>query len=222
MKTRVFLSTILIFCISFAANCQKTRSLNKKRLFITGVVTTIDKEPVADAQIYVDTLFTGQVSDNLGNYRVVTNTDSKKIIAYSPKAGYCEVDINGNQSINLILTTKTLILPRFVTENKIIPGDKRTKAKKINLYTDIYQMIRQEVPGVIVSGRSIVVQQQNSFFGSSQPLFVVDGHIVPGIDNINPQEVKSIRLLKGSEANLYGNESANGVISITLINGNDK
>jgi outer membrane receptor protein involved in Fe transport len=83
-------------------------------------------------------------------------------------------------------------------------------------------MIRQEVRGVVVSGRSIVVQQQNSFFGSTQPLFVVNGVRVNSIDYISPTEVKSIQLLKGSNANIYGNEGANGVISITLLSGKDK
>jgi outer membrane cobalamin receptor len=83
-------------------------------------------------------------------------------------------------------------------------------------------MIRQEVPGVLVNGKSIVVQQSNSFFGSSTPLFLVNGVRVNSIDYINPVEVKSIKLLKGSNANIYGVEGANGVISITLFSGSEK
>jgi hypothetical protein len=206
----------------FSANCQKSQNREKKKLVIIGVVKNVDKTPIANAQIYVDTVYTNQVSDELGNYRVVTTTDAKKIVAYSPKAGFCEVDINGQKTINLILTAKTLVLPRFIVENKIAFVEKKTKPKKVNVYTDIYQMIRQEVHGVLVTGRSIVVQQPNSFFGSTTPLFVVDGHIVPSLDYINPQEVKSIRLLKGSEATIYGNDGANGVICVTLLKGSDK
>jgi hypothetical protein len=83
-------------------------------------------------------------------------------------------------------------------------------------------MIRNEVPGVVVSGKSIVVQGPNSFFGSSQPLFVVNGVRVYNIDYLNPVEVKSIKLLKGSSANIYGNEGANGVIVIDLQGTSDK
>jgi hypothetical protein len=206
----------------FSANCQKSQNREKKKLVIIGVVKNVDKTPIANAQIYVDTVYTNQVSDELGNYRVVTTTDAKKIVAYSPKAGFCEVDINGQKTINLILTAKTLVLPRFIVENKIAFAEKKTKPKKVNVYTDIYQMIRQEVPGAIVTGRSIMVQGPNSILGSHEPLFVVDGNIVPSIDYVNPQEVKSIRLLTGSQASLYGTEGTNGVISITLIKGGDK
>jgi TonB-dependent SusC/RagA subfamily outer membrane receptor len=83
-------------------------------------------------------------------------------------------------------------------------------------------MIRAEVSGVVVSGRSVQIQQGHSFFGSSTPLFVINGVIVNSIDDVNPREVKSIRILKGSEAAIYGINGTNGVISITLKNGTEK
>lgn len=111
---------------------------------------------------------------------------------------------------------------KAATETAADTLKKPKKAAPMNTYTDIYQMIRHTVPGVVVSGKRIVVQGPNSFFGSSDPLFIVNGHRVPSIDFISPNEVKSIRLLKGSNANIYGNEGANGVISITLLTGSDK
>ena len=98
----------------------------------------------------------------------------------------------------------------------------KSKPKKMNTYNNIYQMIQNEVSGVVVSGRSIVIQQQNSFFGSSDPLFVVDGVIVSSIDFVNPVEVKSISVLTGSAAAIYGVRGANGVISITRLNGSEE
>jgi outer membrane receptor protein involved in Fe transport len=92
----------------------------------------------------------------------------------------------------------------------------------MNTYNNIYEMIRCEVNGVTVSGRNIQIQQAHSFYGSSTPLFVVNGIIVQSIDNINPLEVKSIGLLKGSSAAIYGVNGSNGVISIKLKDGSDK
>ena len=222
MKTRIVISFFLVFCIPFTAYSQKSNSKDKKKLVINGVVTTAGKKPVTDAQIFVDSIYTNRGTDDLGNYKVNVNQDAKKIVAYSPKFGFAESDINGQNTINITLDVKTMNLPQFITKNNSYLESKKQKVKKVNLYTDIYQMIRQEVPGVLVSGRSIVVQQPNSFFGSTTPLFVVDGHIVPSLDYVNPQEVKSIRLLKGSEATIYGNDGANGVISVTLVKGSDR
>jgi TonB-dependent starch-binding outer membrane protein SusC len=72
-----------------------------------------------------------------------------------------------------------------------------------------------------VSGRSIQIQQGHSFYGSSTPLFVVNGVIVTSIDNINPVEVKSIKVIKGTAAAIYGVQGTNGVLSITLKNGTE-
>jgi TonB-dependent SusC/RagA subfamily outer membrane receptor len=46
--------------------------------------------------------------------------------------------------------------------------------------------------------------------------------IVNSIDEVNPLEVKSIKVLKGSEAAIYGVRGSNGVISIALKNGTEK
>jgi len=50
----------------------------------------------------------------------------------------------------------------------------------------------------------------------------VNGVIVSSIDNINPLEVRSIKVLKGSAAAIYGVGGTNGVISIDLVNGSEK
>ena len=73
-----------------------------------------------------------------------------------------------------------------------------------------------------VSGTNINIQGAASFYSGTQPLFVVDGTIVDSIDDIIPSQVKSIEVLKGPAASIYGSRGANGVILITLINGGDK
>ena len=62
----------------------------------------------------------------------------------------------------------------------------------------------------------------SDIFFVAEPLFVVNGTIVPSIDYVNPVEVKSIVILKGSSAAIYGVRGSNGVISITLKNGTEK
>ena len=45
-------------------------------------------------------------------------------------------------------------------------------------------------------------------------LFVLDGVATDRIDHINPKDVKSVTLLKGTEANLYGSRAAYGAVLI--------
>jgi len=88
-------------------------------------------------------------------------------------------------------------------------------------YTNIYEMIKSEVPGVLVSGNSITIRGPNSILSSNEPMFVVDGMMVESIDGIPPGQVKSIEVLKGPSAAIYGSRGANGVILIQLKAGSD-
>ncbi len=220
----VFLVFALQLFLTNGLEGQRSDSGSQEKITISGTIISAIGNPVPGARIYIDSLSTGKFSDYVGKYRIKVNPAAKKIVASSRDFGYCSEEIKGRTSIDLALNGDITGMDSFLSRNinKYKPEKKGVKAKKVNTYTDIYQMIRQEVPGVVVSGKSIVVQQQNSFFGSSSPLFVVNGVRVTSIDHINPLEVKSIQLLKGSNANIYGNEGANGVISITLLSGKEK
>jgi len=67
---------------------------------------------------------------------------------------------------------------------------------------------------------SVLIRGAASFYGGSQPLYVVDGvPIQPGpggtLVGINPYDIESIRVLKGPpETTIYGVRGANGVVVI--------
>jgi outer membrane receptor protein involved in Fe transport len=222
MKNAIFISIILIVFIHTAVSGQKSDKTSSK-IVITGTVTGLDGNPAADAQIYVDSVDTGVTTNDLGKYKIKVSPGAKTVFAYSYMKGGGEAVIDGRTTVDIRLDPRQDTRPDFsgaITEAEDNSVTIRPKHQKV--YTNIYQMIREEVPGVLVSGSSIVVQQQNSFFGSSQPLFLVNGARVNNISNINPVEVKSIVLLKGSQAAVYGMEGANGVLSITLKSGAEK
>ncbi len=55
---------------------------------------------------------------------------------------------------------------------------------------------------------------------STQPLYVVDGLVIPDMSSINPQDVKDITVLKdATAASIWGARAANGVIVITTKRG---
>jgi TonB-dependent SusC/RagA subfamily outer membrane receptor len=67
-----------------------------------------------------------------------------------------------------------------------------------------------------------MIRSTTTVNGSTEPMFVVDGVPVNTIDNIQPVDVRSISILKGSSAAIYGTRGSNGVIIINLLRGNDK
>ena len=56
--------------------------------------------------------------------------------------------------------------------------------------------------------------------GNAEPLYVVDGMVVGGIDYLNPGDIESIDVLKdAASAAIYGARAANGVVLITTKSG---
>ncbi len=221
MKNTIFLIVILAVSMMTTVSGQKGDKTSAK-IVITGTVTGLDGKAVPGAQIFIDSVGTGITTDDFGKYKVKTNPGAKIVFAYSFMCGSGEAAIDGRTKVDIKLDPRKDTRPDFKSlPSQASEGSASAKTKKANTYTNIFDMIRQEVPGVLVSGSSVVVQQQNSFYGSSAPLFIVNGVRVSSIGNINPREVKSIVLLKGSQANIYGSEGANGVLSITLISGAD-
>jgi hypothetical protein len=218
MKWNNVLTLAVALCLSAFVYGQKATEKSDKLITITGKVKTSNNQPVSDAVLSVDNIKTNIVTKSNGSYKIKVSPSATFLEVSSPVFGNGSASINGQTTINFVLTTvKT-------SDSTLVGQSKNTKhrARKMNTYNNIYQMIRAEVPGVVVSGRNITIQQGHSFFGSSTPLFLVNGIIVQSIDNVNPVEVKSIGLLKGSAASIYGVNGSNGVISITLKDGSEK
>lgn len=86
-------------------------------------------------------------------------------------------------------------------------------------YSNITDYLQGRVPGLTVVNGRITIRGINTFFGSTQPLIVIDGTPGGSLADINPQDIQSIQVLKdaGSTA-IYGVRGANGVIVITTKN----
>ncbi len=94
---------------------------------------------------------------------------------------------------------------------------------------NILQALQGRVAGVQVTpdgtgGFNIQIRGPNSLSGGTAPLLLIDG--VPMSDlsaanTINPNDVESIEVLKGTSAAIYGVQGANGVIAIYTRRGSD-
>jgi len=235
MRVRILFSVFLVVISITGLYGQKSG----KKITITGNVTDESGASIANAIIMIDGEKTNIVTDRTGVYKVRAKQGDKKIGVLTFTNGIVEELIGGRKKIDFKFRGS---VPDQKSE-EIDPGDepidigyivvKRksvttsvgkidgTKSKYAS-YSSIYEMIRGEVPGVHVNGNSIMIRGATTIYGSTEPLFVVDGVPVIAIDNIQPQMVKSIEVLKGSAASIYGARGSNGVILINLITGNDR
>jgi TonB-dependent SusC/RagA subfamily outer membrane receptor len=182
---------------------------------------------------------TGYITDSRGFYKIKVSRENKKIGVFTSTNGIVEDILDGRNNINFRFEGS---VPNQIS-NKIDPDEEaidigygNVKRKhisgsvgkidgtnpKYDSYNDIYEMIRGEVPGVQVNGKSIMIRGATTIYSNTEPLFVVDGVPAMTIDNILPQMVKSIEVLKGSSAAIYGARGSNGVILINLLKGTDR
>ncbi len=221
MKAKLFLVFLVILGISIQVSGQKKEK--SKKIIVTGTVKGPDNKPAEGAAIFVDSVYTKNVTDEQGNYRVRTDADAKFIIAAIPDKFYGKTEIKDPAATDIIVKESLVTAPGFVNAALKANAKQLAKVHKINTYPNIYEMIRAEVPGVTVSGTSVTVKQGHSFFGSSTPIYVVNGVRVNSVDNITPTQVKKIELLTGSQASMYsGVDGTPGVIRITLFTGSEK
>jgi TonB-dependent SusC/RagA subfamily outer membrane receptor len=209
-----------------------------KKVTITGRVVDGTQAPVANAIVLLD----GQKTDNLtsdkGFYKIKVKPGNSTIGILTVPNGILNEPLDGRTTINF--TFKGSVATQ--ASGKTNPGDETVdigygSVKKRNMtgtvgkidgtnskyasYTNIFDMIKGEVPGVQVTGTSIRIQGASSFMLSTEPLFVVDGMVVNTISDIQPSTVKSIEILKGASASIYGSRGANGVILIKIKGASD-
>lgn len=235
MKARHLLLILIIIMTAGQATGQK----HSKPVTVTGTVTDTAMVPISGALMVVDGVSTRLTTKHDGTFKLKIKPDAKNIGVYTSNMGSAATVWNGQSVVDLVLDGRIALL-NFTPETpegeqRIDVGYGTARRKdlttdvgfidgqdKINIsYNTIYEMIQGKVPGVQVTGNKITIRGINSINLSSDPLFVVDGIVVNSIDNISPRQVKSISVLKGSDASIYGSRGAGGVILITLIGPGD-
>jgi len=84
-------------------------------------------------------------------------------------------------------------------------------------YSNALQALQGRVPGVVVSGNSVTIRGVSTFYGNSQPLYLVDGvpvNDVSSVLSIPVEDIDRIEIIKGPNAAIYGSRGGNGVIAI--------
>ena len=238
MKTKIIFLLLFSAITITATQAQKGNKKNNKKITISGFVVDGTQRPIANAIIMIDDEKTSKFTDNKGFYKIKVKSDVNKIGIFTLTNGIVEEPVNARTRINFTFTGS---VPDQLNGEVLSPGDEPVNVgyatvrkkdltnpvgqidvteSKYSSYHSIYDVLKGgAVPGVQVSGNSIRIQGASSLMLSTEPLFVVDGVPVETVDDIQPVMVKSIQVLKGSAASIYGSRGANGVILINLIKG---
>jgi len=240
MKTKLSLLMLCSFIAASAVYGQKAEKKSNKKITITGYVKDEAQKPIRYAIVLIDGDKSDLITNKEGYYKIKVRPAVAKIAILTQTNGVVEEPVNGRTRINFTFqgSVPDQINPKTGSagEDDINVGYGTVKRKNLTTpvneidvtqskyaaYRSVYEVLKSgSVPGVTVSGNSIRIQGASSLTLSTEPLFVVDGMTVNSVDDIQPQMIKSIQVLKGSAASIYGSRGANGVILINLIKGSD-
>ncbi|TMM56069.1 hypothetical protein FEE95_15660 [Maribacter algarum] len=217
MKGKILIFILFTFLSNSVAIAQND---NLKTVKVKGLVTNAQGVPIKKGDVFVDSLKTGVRTNKRGEYKLRVPVKSNFISIYSEEYGIQTMVYNGEGIVNFAFPEKGEVK----TKNELsklgyifdVEAFRNMGKKSFSEYTDIFQIIREKFSGVRIEGNTIYVRGIISLDGNQTPLFVVDGNYVNSIANINPDELKSIDLLKGEEASIYGARGAAGVFVISL------
>ncbi len=204
---------------------------------ISGVVKDdVTGEPIPGATVLVKGTTNGAATDLDGRYTLnLTANDAIIIVSFVGYEAF-EVEINGRSVIDVNLRPSLTELDEVVVigygtqKKKVVTGAISSLSSEEISSTPVLrveQALQGRTAGVQVTslsgqpGEAPTVRIRGAgTTGNSEPLYVVDGMAVGGIDYLNPGDIVSIDVLKdAASAAIYGARAANGVVLITTRSG---
>ncbi|MGJ8734492.1 MAG: SusC/RagA family TonB-linked outer membrane protein, partial [Cellulophaga sp.] len=221
-KQRGILTLLLAFIVHLTFAQQKT---------ISGVVSDQDGIPLPGVNILVKGTTTGTQTGFDGEYSISASKGQVLLFTYLGQTPTSRTIADDNV-INVQMQEDSQALEEVVVTAM---GTKRNKrslgyaqqtvtAEELvtTKQTDIVNSMAGKIAGVqiMAAPKSGFNRSQIRLRGSQDVLYVVDGIRLQSSDDVNPEDVKSMSVLKGSAATaLYGPEGRNGAVIITTRKG---
>ena len=230
LKFKHLLSIFLLLLGSFAMAQVRT---------VTGTVTGPGNVPLTGVTVTQKGTKNAAVSNEAGIFNIKVSGTAVKLVITSIGYALQEVSVGDNETsvaVSLADESKQLgevvVTALGVTKNKrnlnyatqTVDTKDLTKARE----TNIANSLSGKVAGLDVvrssqgvgSNVRVVLRGDRSFQGNSEALIIIDGVVGGDLGSINPDDVASMNVLKGSSAAaLYGSEAQNGAIIVTTKKG---
>lgn len=202
---------------------------------ISGTVTSADGV-LPGATVVVKGTTNGVVTDPKGLFKIAVPANATLVISI---VGYAsqELKIGAANTYEVTMASSVSALSEVVvigygtTKRKDLTGSvSSVTAEQVSKVpvTALDQALQGRSSGVQVtnndgapgSGVTVLIRGVGSL-GSNDPLYVVDGYpITGGLNNINPNDIASMDILKDASATaIYGVRASNGVVIITTKKG---
>lgn len=221
---------------------------------LTGQIRNVQGEPVPFATVTVQGTSEAVSADQNGNFTISAPRGSTLVVTAASFQTQ-EVTVGNQSTIPVTLVGEANLQEVVVTALGIRRTEKALgySVSKVDpdalvqkSEPDMLKGLQGKVAGVDIrtsqgtpgAATRIQIRGNNSFYGNSQPLIIVDG--IPysneqvttssqtsggtayssGISNLDPNDIATMNVLKGSSAAaIYGSRGSNGVVLITTKSG---
>ncbi len=201
-------------------------------LKVTGKVIDVQGQPLPGVTVVIKGMTNGTITDADGNY-TIGNVPVNAVLTFSFVGMRSQdIEVGGKKVINIRLEEETIGLEEVVAigygtvkKSDLTGAVGSVGGQEIaeRQVTQISQALQGAISGVTVTrdnsapGATATIRIRGiTSIGDSDPLIIVDGVPVDDINDINPNDVEDISVLKdAASASIYGSRAAAGVILVT-------
>lgn len=225
---RIYLTFMLItlFCCTAFAQQQ-----------ISGIVVDDTEEPLIGVAIQVKGKNIGVVTDVNGEFKIQASPGDVLAVSYVGMVSQSITMKRGETKLNIKMQNdaqnleEVIVVGYGITRKRDLAGaitSLKTDDIKAGIVTNTAQLLKGRAAGVQVrqnsgepgGGISIRIRGASSISSNNEPLYVIDGFQTDLGNQINPNDIESIEILKDAAATaIYGARGANGVVLITTKKG---
>lgn len=225
---KIFYFTILLWLFSINAFSQRV---------LSGIVTTQKKIAISEVTIHVNTKVTA-ISNENGSFNIkvpVGNSTLRfnkigfkpRILRINDSTTYINIEMEDDiQDLKeIVISTGYQTLPKERATGSFAQVDQKTFNQQIT--TSVLERLPAVTSGLIADnmstseGGKYMIRGLSTINGPKDPLIVIDNFPYDGdLNNINPNDVESITVLKdAAAASIWGARAGNGVIVIVTKRG---
>ncbi|PHN03224.1 SusC/RagA family TonB-linked outer membrane protein [Flavilitoribacter nigricans] len=245
LQHRLFRSLLLVGCCVLSLQFGWSQ-----RMVSGTLTDAESNDPLIGANVVVKGTSTGTITDFDGRYSLEIPDDATTLVysytGYTPK----EIEVAGQSVINVQLSSGTIldevVVIGYGTQKRadITGAVARFEAERLEerpiarvdqaLVGQLAGVRVQQTSGLPGAGFKVQIRGTGSINANNQPLYVIDGFPLEvseqnanggfgagnPLDNLNPNDIQSIEVLKdAAAAAIYGSRASNGVVLITTKSG---
>lgn len=203
---------------------------------VSGKITDESGAPLAGVSVNVKGTSRGTTTNEKGQFSIEANEGETLVFSY---IGFVDQEVkvsaSGDVTVALVSSGKSLedvvVIGYGQVKKRDLTGSvisvKSEEIRKVPA-GNVMESLQGKLPGADItrmsgsasSGVNITIRGNRSLKASNGPLVIVDGIQYNNIQDINPNDIQSLEVLKdASSTAIYGSRGANGVIIVTTRKG---